>query len=335
MSGECCHDELHLRVRSEGPNQPQQRGNDSPLPARMKVAFDLIDQEDEATGRLHTQLRGDSLVLCPAPDEEIGERGDSASRRRRQHHGHVLTVAGANRGKVPRIVDAHAPRSGGAQQVTALGQGLQRSAKTLERQAVLELPDHPISNEAVARHLPASTGESLPNVVRLEAKHPGEIAVRQLLRGRYLSGLAVAKRVPEREAAIDARVEDQARVRRPPGPAGPRLIGRHEAALQRAPRALGLIAKGDGCLAPARNDILRRPHRVSSPRARQRPPRHVEQEALTWPVVSRDEIEPRGERHLHLGGRTYVLQVQVFKHLGKSRSNRELLRTQRKALVGR
>ncbi len=59
---------------------------------------------------------------------------------------------------------------------------------------------------------------------------------------------------------------------------------------------------------------LGRPRHLAGPGLRQRPPHHVEQEALAEPVVAGDEVQARRQLHLELGGGPDVPKVQVLEH---------------------
>src|SRR5262249_44180999 len=131
--------------------------------------------------------------------------------------------------------------------------------------------------------------------------------------GSFHARPVVPSWVPDREATVDLRIEDQT---------GDRLI-EIRSNLDSPVLTGRLVAAGVGVGAARLRGERERDLRVRAglgddqlarPRAREGPPRHVEQEALSEAVVAGDEVQPGREVHLHLGRRPDVLEVNGLEH---------------------
>ncbi|AIZ34587.1 hypothetical protein NJ69_17075 [Pseudomonas parafulva] len=81
----------HLLARHDA-HDVQQRRNYPPLPLRVKMALDLIDQKNDFLSGLTSTISTGFLMGIPSPYEHVSQRGDPTHTRRRMNQRHILTI---------------------------------------------------------------------------------------------------------------------------------------------------------------------------------------------------------------------------------------------------
>ena len=100
-------------IGPEAGHHGKKRRKKEPLPARMQVRLDLVDEEDDPVGLGLPQELRRALVLLPGPDEQIGERDHALHPRRGEDEGD-RSIRHLESRMVPHVVEAHARRVSGA-----------------------------------------------------------------------------------------------------------------------------------------------------------------------------------------------------------------------------
>jgi hypothetical protein len=165
------------------------------------------------------ELLAGAFVFSHAPHEQVGEREDPTNAGGGMQNRDVLSVRHVDRGDVAYVIDAEAGELAGLEGVARRGESLEHVFEPVDGRAALLLPGGPVGEQAVAEHGAVVGLEALPDLAR--AEHVGRAALGDIdVTGR---SPVVAGGVPQREAAVDLGVEDEAGVGGAAGTAGPCL----------------------------------------------------------------------------------------------------------------
>lgn len=254
-------------------------------------------------------------VFLPRPDQKIGEGDDATHACRRHRHRHIPPV-GHPQGRDPTCVsNAEASELTGHEGLFGgWRERVERRRELLEGRAAFLLPERPVRDEPIAE-LYFTGLEAIPHLAC--RKDVGRLPLLQVAT-RSLPPV-IARRIPDRETAIDLRVQHEPWVRGTTWPPGPGFgVTIEDASVGRILLRLGVKREVDGRRARVQGARWQpggqgRVH-LGGPLSRERPPGHVEQKALTKPIVPGKYVEPGCRPQRHLGRWTDVLKVQVLEH---------------------
>ncbi len=127
----------------------QQGWQQGPLPPRMQVRFEFVDEEEDPVfGGLVEKLRGQKMFL-PGPDEEVGQRDDSLHASGGQGEGDVA-VGSLEGGDVSNVVDPYAGGLGRLEDpLLSGGESAQDLAELCEGRLMAPLPADPVADDAI------------------------------------------------------------------------------------------------------------------------------------------------------------------------------------------
>ena len=230
--------ELNSRLAGSGQfvHRLEYGGHHGPLPARMEMRLDFVEQEDDLASALQSELLGSAEVFTPRPHHHVGQRRDPAHSRGGMYDRYRVGVFRADRRNILGVVDRQAPNLPDCYRLSFDGHGTKDPRHQIRFRPPLSDPARPVIEQALAYSGGAAVDgyrQSGPDLLR--RKH---VARNPILNVHASSCLPVVpRRIPHRKAAIGVRVDDKPGNPWPSGAPRPAFVQRRVGAFVAATAA--------------------------------------------------------------------------------------------------